>query len=145
MKVLSKECNFKSVSVEQCKEEYIRDTFVSGISSNNIRQRLLENDSLDLQTMVDQARALESAHKSAMSYQSVVSPDYALVQKDEQRSVVGKSCWNCGGPTHPKIRCPARNVDCCKCGNMAKYCKSPGEEPVPTVASLTSLTGPTLA
>ena len=61
LKLLSKECNFKAVTANQHCEEYIRDSFISGLQSPMIRQRLLENKTLDLTTMFDQARALDSA------------------------------------------------------------------------------------
>jgi len=54
LKMLSKECNFKTVTAEQYKEEAVRDAFISGLQSSLIRQRLLENRTLDLSTMFDQ-------------------------------------------------------------------------------------------
>uniref|UniRef100_A0A6P7FZW8 Uncharacterized protein LOC114332783 n=1 Tax=Diabrotica virgifera virgifera TaxID=50390 RepID=A0A6P7FZW8_DIAVI len=42
LKVLSKDCNFLAVSADQNREDYIRDSFISGVLSNDIRQRLLE-------------------------------------------------------------------------------------------------------
>ena len=43
LRSLSKECDFKAVSADKNKEEAIRDAFISGLISNQIRQRLLEN------------------------------------------------------------------------------------------------------
>ena len=68
LKKLSKDCDFKNVSAAQYRDEYVRDSFISGLVSPTIRQRLLENKTLDLQTMVDQARALESAQISMRSF-----------------------------------------------------------------------------
>ena len=65
LKTLSKDCNFKNVTAAQYCEESIRDAFISGLQSSLIRQRLLENKTLDLKTMFDQARSLESAMKSS--------------------------------------------------------------------------------
>ena len=65
LKTLSKDCNFKNVTAAQYRDESIRDAFVTGLLSNSIRQRLLENKTLDLKTMLDQARSLESAMKSS--------------------------------------------------------------------------------
>ena len=47
---LSKDCGLKAVSAEQYREELIRDAFINGLASPLIRQRLLENDKLDLQS-----------------------------------------------------------------------------------------------
>ena len=54
-KLLSKDCNFLQVSAIQHQDEAVRDAFISGILSGSIRQRLLENKTLDLQTGFDQA------------------------------------------------------------------------------------------
>lgn len=61
LKTLSKDCNFRQATAAQYRDEAIRDAFISGLSSSNIRQRLLENKILDLQTAFDQARALDTA------------------------------------------------------------------------------------
>ena len=45
---LSKDCNLKTVSAEQYKEELVSDSFINGLSSPLIRQRLLENKTLTL-------------------------------------------------------------------------------------------------
>ena len=47
---LAKDCNFKAVKAESYCEESIRAAFISGLSSNLIRQRLLEGGSLTLKT-----------------------------------------------------------------------------------------------
>ena len=61
LKTLSKDCNFQSVTAAQYREESMRDDFITGLQSPLIRQRLLENKTLDLNTMFDQPCALESA------------------------------------------------------------------------------------
>ena len=66
LKMMSKECNFKAVTATQHCEEYIRDSFINGLQSPMIRQRLLENKTLDLTTMFDQARALDSAQRNSV-------------------------------------------------------------------------------
>jgi len=48
LKILSKDCNFKDVTAARHQEETIRDAFISGLQSSIIRQRLLENRTLDL-------------------------------------------------------------------------------------------------
>ena len=45
---LGKDCKFRAVSAEQYKDELVRDAFINGLASPMIRQRLLENKSLDL-------------------------------------------------------------------------------------------------
>ena len=58
LKTLSKDCNFPSVTASKYREESIRDAFITGLRSPSIRQRLLENNTLDLKTMFGQARSL---------------------------------------------------------------------------------------
>ena len=48
LKILSKDCNFKAVTAKEHCEEFIRDAFISGLQSSSIRQRLLENKTLDV-------------------------------------------------------------------------------------------------
>ena len=50
------------------RDECIRDSFISELASNTIRQRLLENRYNELQIIFNQARALEMAQKNSESY-----------------------------------------------------------------------------
>ncbi|XP_069990683.1 uncharacterized protein [Penaeus vannamei] len=52
LKILSKECNFKAVTATQHCEEYMRDAFISGLQSPAIRQRLLENKTLESESVL---------------------------------------------------------------------------------------------
>ena len=61
LKTLSKSCKFKSVTAEVYAQEAVRDAFISGMKSQQIRTRLLENNTLTLDEAFSQARALESA------------------------------------------------------------------------------------
>ena len=63
------------------REESIRDAFIAGLASSLIRQRLLENKTLDLKTMFDQARSLESAARSSESYKVLPPPMNAAIPK----------------------------------------------------------------
>ena len=105
LKVLSKDCNFKSVTAEQHREEYIRDSFISGLQSNAIRQRLLENNTLDLGTMFNQARALEAAQKSVDSYNNIYESSInaitkMLYVKNKNAGIAEILCFNCGHKGH---------------------------------------------
>ena len=69
LNLLSKDCNFRQISAIQHCEEAIRHTFISGLLSGSIRQRLLENKTY-LQAAFDQARALDTAQKTSETYNS---------------------------------------------------------------------------
>ena len=43
LKILSNDCNFLNVRASQCKEAAIKDAFITGFGSPNIRQRLIED------------------------------------------------------------------------------------------------------
>ncbi|XP_071836380.1 uncharacterized protein [Apostichopus japonicus] len=154
LKTLANDCNFKSVTAEAYRDEYIRDSFISGLLSPSIRQRLLENKTLDLQTMHDQARALESAQKNSESYTlhgpPTLTPQSAAVKSDirpeplmetiDSASTTTAKCFFCGYAKHPRSRCPARDETCNKCdkrGHFAKVCQSKSNSK--TSASLSTL------
>ncbi|KAK3726270.1 hypothetical protein QZH41_003048 [Actinostola sp. cb2023] len=158
LKSLSKDCNFKSVTAVKYCEEGVRDAFITGLQSNQIRQRLLENKTLDLKTMFDQARALESAMRTSESYMAPqpsfnaavppTPPDpvqldhntLAAAQHEEQ------TCFFCGNTKHPRSKCPARDATCNKCqkkGHFAKACR--GKSSKPKEGFSAAIWSPTLA
>jgi len=48
LKTLAKDCSFLDVLTDEYREELARDSFINGLSSSGIRQRLLEKDNLNL-------------------------------------------------------------------------------------------------
>lgn len=79
LKTLSKDYNFRSVTGSKYREESIRDAFITGLRSSSIRQRLLENSTLDLKAIFDQARPLELAVRNSEFYSSPPSSVIAAV------------------------------------------------------------------
>lgn len=145
LKHLSKDCNFMAVSAVIYKEQAIRDAFISGLISHPIRQRLLENKTLDLSTAFDQARSLDQAQKNSNYYSVNPSTSAALheqmteVDSEKKLETFGENvpvsaaginrskCFFCGNNRHPRANCPARDVTCNKCskrGHFAKVCRS---------------------
>ena len=142
LKALSKDCNYKNVTAVLYHEESIRDAFITGLTSGLTRQRLLENKSLDLKTMFDQARSLGTAARSSESYRAVLPPVNAAVVPDESchpttspSALVSASasasglqrqkCFFCGYSRHPRSKCPAQDATCSKCqkkGHFKKVC-----------------------
>ena len=49
---LSKNLTLKAVSAEQYRQELVRDAFINGLKDSNIRQRLLENNTLSLDNAI---------------------------------------------------------------------------------------------
>ena len=142
LKRLAKDCDFQAVTAIQVRDEYIRDAFINGITSNHIRQRLQENKTLDLNTAYDQALTLEIAQRQLASYSQPNSltasvstvrteeTDDCISVCDEQPTVAaisGQKCFFCGNQRHDRPRCPARNSICKNCkkkGHFARVCRS---------------------
>ena len=130
LKRFAKDCDFQAVTATQARDEYIRNAFINGITSNHIRQRLLENKTLDLKTAYDQALTLEMAQRQLASYSQPNSltasvstvrteeTDDCISVCDEQPTVAaisGPKCFFCGNQRHDRPRCPARNSICKNC------------------------------
>ncbi|XP_068246856.1 uncharacterized protein [Palaemon carinicauda] len=164
LKLLAKDCQFKAVSAEQACDNYVRDAFINGLSSGAIRQRLLENITLNLQTAYEQARTLEMAQKHSASY-TTVEPITAAVPQPQSQSgdseflessdetahlaatTGANQCFFCGLKRHPRFKCPAREALCLKCkkqGHYAKVCRS-GKPVGDTSAGKTKYSAATLA
>ena len=144
LKILAKDCTFTAVTATQYKDESIRDSFVNGIQSNYIRQRLFELKELDLETAFKNARALEMAHKHADFYaeSSHVAAAHIVKNPDVEQESAGRAphqseepvaasiklkCFFCGFDRHPRSKCPAKDATCNSCskvGHWAKCCRS---------------------
>ena len=69
LKSLSLNCQFNAVDVSTHKKEAIRGSFIAGLKSPSIRQRLLESDKTDLDAMIELACSLELACKNTSTYE----------------------------------------------------------------------------
>ena len=88
---------------------------------------LLENNTLDLNTMFNQARSLEVAQKSLDSYNNVYEASVNTITTKQDSDNTLRTCWNCGNSSHPRSKCPAKDVECFKCGrkgHFSKVCRS---------------------
>ena len=132
---LSHDCEFKSVSAEQYRCDFIRDTFIAGIKSPQIRQRLLENYTLTLDETLNQAISLEMAEINSKSFQT--SPNYTMAIEHSFNKIIPETsvattprkrfCFFCGGNVHRRVKCPAVNETCQLClkkGHFANVCRS---------------------
>eukprot|EP00795_Rhopilema_esculentum_P015052 gene15052-6216_t len=90
LKTPSKDCNFCQAKAAQYRDEAVRDAFISGIISRNIRQRLPENKPLDLSSAFHPliARALDTAQKSSESYKVIFMPTTAVTGKSSEESTL---------------------------------------------------------
>ena len=71
LRKLSKDCKFKAVSAEQNRDEMLRYAFINGLLSPKIRQRLLENEKLTMDSAFDKASSMDVAQRNASAYSSL--------------------------------------------------------------------------
>ena len=62
LRLLAKECSFQDVTAVVYREELIRDSFMNGLTSPSIRQRLMETDNINLERASQLAESLKQAH-----------------------------------------------------------------------------------
>ena len=136
---LSQDCDFTPVSAQEYKDDMIRDSFINGLSSNFIRQRLLENRTLTFTEAHEKACSIELAKLNCETYtcQDTSSRQMCALQKDETKSkesnvsvIASKkqfrnfTCYFCGDSKwHPRSRCPAENEICDFCEKVGHYAK----------------------
>ena len=167
LKLLAKDRQFKTVTAEEACDNYVRDAFINGLASGAIRQRLLENVTLNLKTAYEQARTLEMAQKHSASYVTAEPITNAAVpsvsQVEELCSAESKTdsvsaatssarCFFCGYNRHPRSQYPARDAVCLKCkkqGHYVKVCRSVKQSSSPfspkhSAAMLAAIAGATL-
>ena len=146
---LSKQCNFKEVTAEQHRQGYVRDAFISGIRSREIRQKLLENEELTMEQVFSQARTLHVAHTNAAQYSAPTNftscatsntfvsnglelsgstvHDSGLENVSAATNVENPCPW-CGYSRHQRRQqCPAWKHKCKLCGKQnhwERVCKS---------------------
>ena len=132
-KKFSKHCNFSTDTAEVYRSEMIRNSFINSISSNYIRQRLLENAELSLDRAYDIARTIYTAQKyselylqqnhqviptnvAATSTDHLTEPDHESLATVKSKNACKKSCYFCGGFLHAsRASCPARDAICHHC------------------------------
>ena len=92
LKILSCDCDFTALTASQIRYIAIRDNFISGVRSNQIRQRMLENKDLDLATAYELALTLNKAQKQSDIYSK---PDFSgatiAAQPDSQQIPISNS------------------------------------------------------
>ena len=138
LRSLAKDCEFTEVTKDVHECEAIREAFISGLQSVEIRQRLLESDKNELSEIHSLARSLEVARVQAQSYSHGMSLnaipesqvndcDHDKEHDDIAAATSGSrwSCWFCGGHSRHSKReeCPAFNVKCNSCGIKGHFQK----------------------
>ncbi|XP_050505365.1 uncharacterized protein LOC126883744 [Diabrotica virgifera virgifera] len=130
LKLLAKNCNFKAVSSEENKNDYIRDAFINGLVQSNIRQRLLEFSSLSLDEALSKSRSLEDSQKQSDTYHAALNNIASCSHPNSEQTTLasvqtkpGQTCYFCGHPRHPRSVCPARAAICQNCHKIGHWFK----------------------
>ena len=144
LKTLANNCEFKEL-----KESLIRDIFICNMNNNNqiIRQRLLEEDDINLTNMIEKYKMIEITQENVQYLQKDDYMEISAINKSTFRSRMSRNkdttnnpnkSWNrrnspesrtsCGrcGYEHGE-RCPAYMKECKKChklGHFAKQCRT---------------------
>ena len=149
LKTLSKDCTFRNFTAQQYREELVRDSFINGLSSALIRQRLLENDELSVDRAFELAHNLDRAYQHAVSLNTYQTPSAGyqaataiplkkstLTKQSSEKfkdkseifaaskKKIQRKYYFCGGPMHiSRATCPAKNAVCHGCGKQGHYVK----------------------
>ena len=141
LRLLARACNFQAVSAVDHADGMIRDSYVAGLRSPYIRQRLLETADLTLQRAVELADSLDVAIHDSAAYLPDQAPACVRPLTTQRLS---RSCglratrrrrpprrrlsaFFCGQSRHPRSRCPAKDAICSACakkGHFAKVCRA---------------------
>ena len=140
---LAKDCVFKDVTASQYQDDMIRDAFINGISSSDIRQRLLENKTLSMKQAYEQALVIDDAKRESRMFTKSSSSEVSVeeinstqqaneesdVSQQQQVASVNSSktaCFRCGSSKlHDYKNCRVKTFTCYKCGvkgHVSKVC-----------------------
>lgn len=117
-------------------DEALRDRFVCGVKSSDLRDRLLNaahTKDLTLQLAVEMALSFEVTKDSAQQFAqrsykaNVVEKKTPLKHREatEKSTANGKSCYRCNGNGHRSDECRFKDAECHQCkkkGHIAKAC-----------------------
>jgi len=67
LELLAKDCSFADISAGVYRDELSRDSFINGLSSTDIRQRLLEKEDLNFLQVPDLTDSSDKAHRQSLT------------------------------------------------------------------------------
>ena len=128
LRELAKSCDFGVFE-----EEMIRDQIVEKCHSTTLRQKLLQQENLDLTKTMKIARSAETASQEALllsggSKENPIQIDHVAHGQHGSKPPHKYSCYRCGGADgHSASECGAINSRynlCKKVGHLQKVCRS---------------------
>ena len=134
LRELVKSCDFGTLE-----EEMIRDQIVEKCSSRTLKQKLLQQDDLDLAKTIKIARSAETAvQETLLLSQGTKENPIQIDHVHASRRFPAKqfSCYRCGGTDgHSPDECGAIKATCNSCkkvGHLQKVCRSKPKATHPT-------------
>ena len=137
---MSNTCEFGDL-----KESLIRDRVVFGIQDNSVRERLLRDPDLTLQTAIEKVRSAELTNAQLKQIKAdlkiaeesthavKVTGEQLAKNRDQDISIPIVNCKYCGRKhSRNKNQCPAYGAKCQKCGKPNPFgakCKSKARKP----------------
>ena len=141
---LTHDIEFRDVTAAQYRDDLIRDSFINGIQSSEIRQRLLEHKTLSMEGAYEIAVTIDNAKRDNqffcnsseevpialnainMEVESEFSDDQRVAAMSSKKSV----CYRCGSDKrHDFQKCKAGLLTCHRCGkkgHIIKACRQKG-------------------
>ena len=137
---LAKDCCFNDVTAAEYRDALIRDSFIDGILSSEIRQRLLEHKTLTMKEAYEQAVTIDDAKRDSRMFCSAsvdcdktevlnfidTADEVARPQPVTTASTSVGACRKCGGnKPHDFKQCKAKFMNCFKCGergHLSRVC-----------------------
>ena len=107
----------------------VRYAFITGLHSTYLRQCLLENRILDLNTAVNEVRAPLTAQGNLESYSQLLWPNVGVIAAKSVDSFscaitkTNSKCYFCGGSRQYCKMCPAREATCYRYGKKIYFRK----------------------
>ena len=140
LKMQAQKCNF---SDNARLEDELIDQIIKGTANEHIRRKMLNQEpkKLTLDSVIDFARTFEATRSQMQAFTGASSERHvAEVRRHRSKSrnrdrnssyQHHDNCMFCGGQSHPRNKCPARNEECNKChktGHWGKVCLSAKRE-----------------
>jgi len=123
LRSLAETCEYGSL-----KNSIIKDAFVLGIFDNRVRENLLKDCELTLETAINIARATEKAKEQSSAIRGDNESNVMKVSRTHKTNEKTNDCKFCGREHEfKKISCPAFGKKCSKCGlknHFAAKCKT---------------------
>uniref|UniRef100_A0AAV2LR46 CCHC-type domain-containing protein n=1 Tax=Knipowitschia caucasica TaxID=637954 RepID=A0AAV2LR46_KNICA len=115
-------------------EDALRDRFVCGVKTAELRDRLLNvahTKELTLAAAYDMGLAYEVTKHNAQQWSQKTFKANAIARSNVKKEERGKPCYRCAGHGHGPGECRFKDVECRVCkkkGHIAKACRSQYEE-----------------